>query len=207
MPYRIEDGKGSRFRASIFEHKVRTFAVESSLMNHLLLEPLEGLLAPRIGVFEFFVVTSVAGSGSSLIYMVNNDPENFILIDRIYTNAIVSSTTLPNTSTYISLIMGSSLTPGTGNTIILANLNEAIINIQPEVTILNKATTSGGAESMRRYIQLDRTYFQEILPQKEDGIILGTGNSVELFLNTLSSTTINVSMRFGVANPDDMEFS
>jgi hypothetical protein len=204
IPYRIEDGKGSRNRTQIFQHRLRTLATSVSLINHFSQEPTEGeAVIPTTGVFDARVLSEVAGSGASLMYLVNNSPDNFIVIDRVYTNEIICATPTPDTSTYVSIIMGSAITPGTGTLITTINTNRAIGFIQPDITLLNGAITSGGVESERRYINPARVYGQEMLPQKEDGIILGKGNSIEFFLNTLSSTTISTDMRFAVVTMED----
>lgn len=206
MPYRIEDGKGSRNRTSVFEGRVATFAVESSLLNHVSSEANETNSPPIEGTFDIRAFSSVAGSGGSLIYMVNNDPNNFVIIDRIYTNAIISSATLPDASTFIQVLMARTFTAGTGTPIRSLNTNQSIIGVQPQITLLNGATTAGGVENSRRYININRVYFQEPIIQKSDGIILGRGNSFELFLATRSSTTIELDMRFAIAGPDDLGF-
>jgi hypothetical protein len=205
MGYRIEDGKGSRSKACVFENRLRTFAVEASLMNHVSAEVNKiPAVDPVTGVYDIRVVTPVAGSGMSLIYVANNDPDHYLNVDRIFTNASESAATLPNTSTYVSIIMGSALTAGTGTTLAVDNLNQSIVNVQPLITVLNGATTSGGVESSRRYLSSNRVYFNEPLAQKSDGIILGKGNSMEIFLSTLSSTTIEVDMRFAMIPPEDI---
>jgi hypothetical protein len=174
------------------------------LINHISGEPTEGeSIIPTTGVYDVQAVTSVAGSGGSLIYLVNNNINNFIIVDRMYTNAIVSATTLPDTSTYVQVLMGSVLTPGTGTPIFMVNTNQAIVDIQPDVTMLNAATTSGGVELSRRYPSISRVYFQEPIIQKSDGIILGKGNSIEFFLASLTSATVEVNMRFGVIPKED----
>lgn len=206
MGYRIEDGKGSRSRAAVFEGRTRTLAVESSLMAHISAEANETDASPIEGVFDIRAFSSVAGSGGSLIYMVNNDPDNFVVIDRMYTNAIVSNAALPDASTYISIIMGSAFTAGTGTPLKSFNTNQSIIDVQPQITLLNSATTSGGVENSRRYVNISRVYFQEPVIQKVDGIILGAGSTFELFLATLSSTTVEVDMRFAMTSPDDLGF-
>ena len=205
MGYRVEDGKGSRNRTQILEGRIRVFAASVSLINHLSGEPLEGeAIIPTTGMYDVQTVTSVAGSGASLIYLVNNSTDNFVIIDRMYTNTIVSATTLPNTSTYIQVLMGSVLTPGTGTPIFMVNTNQAIVDIQPDVSMLNVATTSGGVELSRRYLNIGRVYFQEPIIQKSDGILLGKGNSMEFFLQTLTSTTVEVNMRFGIVGKEDV---
>jgi hypothetical protein len=207
MPYRIEDGKGSRNRAAIAEDRVRVFAASVSLINHISGEPTEGeSIIPTTGIYDVQTVTSVAGSGASLIYLVNNSPGDFVMIDRMYTNTIVSATTLPDTSTYVRILMGSVFTAGTGTPIFMVNTNQAIIDIQPDATMLNLATTSGGVELSRRYLSISRVYFQEPIIQKSDGIILGKGNSIEFFLATLTSTTVEVNMRFAVVTKEDLGF-
>lgn len=195
MPFKLEDGKGSRFRAGVVVNRLKTSAVSVSPANYVSQEPIENN-NPNVGVYEVRAVSSVAGSGSSLIYLVNNNPVNLVLIDRIYTNEILSAISLPDSSTYISVIMRSVFASGTGTSLFSVNVNNAIADIQPNVTILNGAVTSGGVESYRTYLNTNRVYFQEPLPQKVDGIILATGNSIELFLNTLSSTTIETNMRY-----------
>lgn len=209
MGYRIEDGKGSRSRTSVFENRTRTLAVENSLLNHISSEinEIPHPIAPTVGVYDTRVITSVAGSGASLLYLVNNDPDNFVLIDRMYSNTIVSATTLPDTSTYIQILYGRAFTAGTGTAIIARNTNQSVIDVPPQVNLLNGATTSGGVENSRRYLNISRVYFQEPVIQKSDGIILGTGNSMEIFLSTLTSTTIELDMRFAMSNPDDLGFA
>jgi hypothetical protein len=205
MPYRFEDGKGSRDRAAVFIGRVRTLSVSPSLMNHISNEINENdNVPPIIGVYDVSTTTFVAGSGSSLIYLVNYDTVNYVNIDRIFTGAIASSTTLPDTSTYLTVRMGSTFAAGTGTPLPAINLNKAIINVQPEVTILTGATTSGGVETLRRYPTINRIYRQEVIPQKSDGIILGTGNSMEIFLSTLTSATVSVELRFGMVDPKDL---
>lgn len=207
MGYRIEDGKGSRSRTAVFENRTRTLSTVTSLMNHISSAVSEPGMHPTItGIFESIALSSVAGSGGSLIYLVNNDPVNFVIIDRIITNTFISSATLPNASTFIQVLMSSTFTPGTGIPIIVDNTNQSIVNVQPNATILHGATTSGGVELSRRYVNISRVYFQEPIIQKSDGIILGKGNSIELFLSTNASTSIEVNMRFAVADPDNLEF-
>lgn len=205
MPYRIEGGKGSRGRAQIIQHRLRTFATSVSLINHISAKPVEGeVLVPTTGMYDARAISSVAGSGGSIIYLANNSPDNFVMIDRMYTNTVISAAALPNTSTYIQILMRSAFTTGTGTIINADNTNQTIINIQPDITLLNAARTSGGVELSRRYLNISRTYFQEPIIQKSDGIILGKGNSIEFFVATLTSTTTEVNMRFGVVSKDDI---
>jgi hypothetical protein len=180
------------------------FAVSVPLINHYAGEPIEGeAVIPTTGMFDTRAFSDVAGSGMSLLYLVNNSPDNFVIIDRCYTSEAVSAATLPDTSTYVSMMMGSTFTPGTGTPITAINTNRAIGFIQPDITLLNGAITSGGVESERRYVNTSRVYEQEIVPQKSDGIILGKGNSIEFFLNTLSSIAISIDMRFAVVTKED----
>jgi hypothetical protein len=175
------------------------------LINHWSGEPTEGeAVIPTTGTFDTRVYTDVAGSGMSLVYMVNNSTDNFVIIDRFFTEAVTCATPTPDTSTYVSIIMGSALSPGTGTLITAINTNRAIGFIQPDITLLNGATTSGGVESERRYLNINRVYEQEMIRQKSDGIVLGKGNSFEAFLNTLSSTAISVDMRFAVVSKEDV---
>jgi hypothetical protein len=205
MAYHVEDGKGSRDRAQVIENRVRIFAASVSLINHYAGEPTEGeAVVPTTGMFDARTVTSVAGSGGSLIYLANNSLDNVVVIDRMYTNAIVSATALPNTSTYVQVLMGSAITPGTGTIITATNTNRAIGFVQPDITLFNGATTSGGVENTRRYLNISRVYFQEPIIQKSDGIILGTGNSIEFFLATLTSATVEINMRFGIVTTEDV---
>ncbi len=207
MPYRVEDGKGSRSRSEVTENKIREFAVSVPKTNYMAGETIEReFVVPSTGIYDVAVVSSVAGSGGSLLYLVNNDPDNFVIVDRIYSNPVVSATTLTDTSTYIQILMGSILTSGTGSILYANNTNQAIVDIQPNVTMLNGAVTSGGAELSRKYPNTNRVYFQEQIFQESDGIILGKGNSIELFLATTSSTYIDVSLRFGMMSRDNMEF-
>jgi hypothetical protein len=207
MGYRIEDGTGSRNKANIFENKVREFAASVSLINHLSGEPIEGeQVVPTTDVYESRTISYVAGSGGSLIYLVNNSPSNFVVVDRTYTNEILPSSGLPNTSTYVQVLMSRVFTAGTGTQIVAVNSNRAIPDIQPDITLLNGATTSGGVELSRRYLNINKVYFQEPIVQKSDGIVLGKGNTIELFLATLTSATVETNMRFAVVTKEDLGF-
>lgn len=207
MPYRFEDGKGSRDRAAVFGNRLRTLSTEVSLMNHISAEVNEHteIIIPVIGTFDLRTAVSANGSGVSLLFLRNDDSTNFINVDRVFTGVVATSATLPDPNTYISILFGSTVAVGTGTTLKVDNTNQSIINVQPIATMLTGATTSGGVESLRRYLTLNRVYRQELIPQKSDGIILGTGNSMEVFLFTTSSTTIEVSFRFAMVDPDDLD--
>ena len=161
-------------------------------------------ITPVVGVYDIRNSMIVAGSGGSLIYLVNNDPDNFVIVDRVYTNTIESSATLPDTSTFIQILMSRVLSSGTGTTLIAHNTNNSIIDVQPQTTILTNATTSGGVELLRRYPDISRVYFQQPIIQNSDGIILGEGNNIEVFISTLSSSVVEIDMRFAIASHEDL---
>jgi hypothetical protein len=205
MAFKIEDGMGSRNRASIFNDRLRTFSTETSLIGHTSAERSSPLPHETIiGTFEARISSSVAGSGGSLLYFVNNDTRHFVIVDRIFITEVSCAIQTPDPNVYVSLLMNSTVDINTGTSLIAYNTNQSIINIQPDITILNGATTSGGVESMRKYLNISNPYPRELVVQKSDGIIIGNQNAMEVRLISNASANISTSMRFCVMNIEKM---
>ena len=198
----IEDGKGSINKVEIMEDRLRTFSVQDSLMNH------DSVVHKN--VFDSRAVTSITDVGvvRNLQSLINFDLYNAILIDRIYINTIASSTTLPNSSTFVTICIGRS---GTGGTIInTQNENKCVLDIQPNIQLrTNEVQTAVvGTEMYRVYPELGEV--KEMLPQNSDGIILppgiitGSNNTIQIWASTSNSTTIESFMKFVVGFSEDL---
>lgn len=175
-------------------------------MNHLSVEEehqtvfdIEGTITLASGV------TNV--SGGVVIFVQNNDPSKFLVVDRIYVQTAQQGVTLPQTSSYFSVGFGRTYTSG-GNTITPVNenrftTNTALVTAVNSVTLLG--VTGTFTESLRSYPDSTGRVF-EIVPQGSDGIILTRGNSIEIDINAgiLNSGTAYAAMRFAMVLPGHM---
>lgn len=191
--------------AEVFDNRLRTFSVQDSLMNHLSVENEHQTVYDAMGVI---VITSgtTGVSGGVVLFVQNNDPTRFLLVDRIYVQVAQPATVLPLASTYFSVGFGRTYTSG-GTTITPVNENRFTTNIAI-VTSVNSTTLLGltgtFTEALRFYPQSGPVF--EIVPQGSDSIILTRGNSIEVDFSSglLGSGVALAVMRFAQALPGHM---
>jgi hypothetical protein len=206
MGITIEDGLGSGELAEVFDNRLRTFAVQDSLMNHLSVEPEHQTVFDAIGTIV--VASGVTGvSGGVVLFVQNNDPTRFVIVDRIYVQVAQPASVLPLTSTYFSVGFGRTYTSG-GNVIATVNENRFTTNVSV-VTAVNSTgavlgLTGTFTEALRFYPQSGPVF--EIVPQAGDSIILTRGNSIEVDFNSglLGSGIAMAVMRFAQVLPGHM---
>jgi hypothetical protein len=207
MGITIEDGLGTGEMAEVFDNRLRTFAVQDSLMNHLSVEPEHQTVYEAIGTIV--IASGVTGvSGGVVLFVQNNDPTRFVIIDRIYVQVAQPATgVLPLTSTYFSIGFGRTYTSG-GNVIAAVNENRFTTNAAV-ATVVNSTgailgLTGTFTEALRFYPQAGPVF--EMVPQAGDSIILTRGNSIEVDFNTglLGSGIALAVMRFAQVLPGHM---
>jgi hypothetical protein len=207
MGITIEDGLGTGELAEVFDNRLRTFAVQDSLMNHLSVEPEHQTVFDTVG--SIVVGSGVtATSGGVVLFVQNNDPARFLIVDRIYVQvAQPVAAALPQTSTFFSIGFGRTyLSGGAGLTVV--NENRFTTNTA-NATVVNAAgallgVTGSFTEALRFYPQAGPVF--EIVPQAGDSIILTRGNSIEVDFNAglLGSGIAMAVMRFAQVLPGHM---
>jgi hypothetical protein len=206
MGITIEDGLGSGEMAEVFDNRLRTFAVQDSLMNHLSVEPEHQTVYDAFGTIV--IASGITGvSGGVVLFVQNNDPVRFLIVDRIYVQIAQPAAVLPLQSTYISVGFGRTYLSG-GNVITPVNENRFTTN----VAIATVANSTGAilgltgtfTEALRYYPQGGPVF--EIVPQAGDSIILTRGNSIEVDLSAglLGSGVALAVMRFAQVLPGHM---
>lgn len=202
----IEDGMGTGELAEVFENRLRTFSVQDSLMNHTSIDSDHQTVFDTFGTIV--VVSGMTGVSAGIILFVqNNDPTRFLVVDRIYIQvAQPVAAALPQTSTYFSVGFGRIFTSG-GTVLTPVNENRFTTNVA-NVTAVNSTALLGVTgtftEAMRFYPQSGPVF--EIVPQGADSIILVRGNSIEVDINAglLGSGTALAVMRFAMILPGHM---
>lgn len=205
MGIQIEDGLGSGEMAEVFDNRLRTFAVQDSLMNHISAESEHQTVYDAFGTIV--IASGVTGvSGGVVLFVQNNDPVRFLVVDRIYVQVAQPAAVLPLQSTYFSVGFGRTYTSG-GTTITPVNENRFTKNVAV-VTAVNSTALLGltgtFTESMRFYPQGGPVF--EIVPQGADSIILTRGNSIEVDFSSglLGSGVALAVMRFAQILPGHM---
>lgn len=202
----IEDGLGSGECAEVFDNRLRTFAVQDSLMNHISTDPEHQTVYDVIGTVV--IASGMTGvSGGVVLFVQNNDTTRFLVVDRIYLQVATPVAVLPMTSTYFSLGFGRTYMSG-GAALATVNENRFTTNIAI-VTSVNSTgvilgLTGTVTEAMRFYPQGGPVF--EMVPQGSDSIILTRGNSVEVDFNAglLGSGIALAVMRFAQILPGHM---
>ena len=207
MGITIEDGLGTGNMAEVFDNRLRTFAVQDSLMNHLSVEPEHQTVFDVVGsIVVGSGVTST--SGGVVLFVQNNDTTRFLVVDRIYVQVaqpVVAS--LPQTSTFFSIGFGRTYLSG-GAALSVVNENRFTTNTA-NATAVNSAgallgVTGSFTEALRFYPQAGPVF--EMVPQAGDSIILTRGNSIEVDFNAgiLGSGIALAVMRFAQVLPGHM---
>lgn len=207
MGITIEDGLGTGEMAEVFDNRLRTFAVQDSLMNHLSIEPEHQTVFDAFGTIV--IASGITGvSGGVVLFVQNNDPSRFVIVDRIYVQiAQPVAAALPQTSTYFSVGFGRTYTSG-GNVIATVNENRFTTNISVTTAVNSTGAILGltgtFTEALRFYPQAGPVF--EIVPQAGDSIILTRGNSIEVDFNSglLGSGIALAVMRFAQVLPGHM---
>lgn len=192
--------------AEVFDNRLRTFAVQDSLMNHMSAETEHQTVYDSFGTIV--IASGITGvSGGVVLFVQNNDPTRFLVVDRIYVQIAQPATVLPLQSSYFSVGFGRTYTSG-GNVIAAVNENRFTTNTAV-ATVVNSTgavlgLTGTFTESMRFYPQSGPVF--EIVPQGSDGIILTRGNSIEVDFNAglLGSGIALAVMRFAQVLPGHM---
>jgi hypothetical protein len=204
MSYNIEDGKGSRNKATVFAKRMRAFANEASLMNNI---SSHDVTSGPIGVYNSRVSGVVGGFGTGVYmqYIQNNDPINVLVIDRIYVNTFLASG-IPEPSTFASIRAGSqpTITAGTGTPIqfVNENQNNFILNTPPNVTLLSQPIFSvipaDFLDLTTMFLQLGKKF--EMIPQGSDPLLLSARKALSIFVTnyTVSNLSIDTFVRFAM---------
>jgi hypothetical protein len=147
-------------------------------------------------------------SGGVVLFVQNNDPTKFLIVDRIYVQvAQPVAAALPQTSTFFSVGFGRTYLSG-GAALTVVNENRFTTNT-PNATVVNAAgallgVTGSFTEALRFYPQAGPVF--EMVPQAGDSIILTRGNSIEVDFNAglLGSGIAMAVMRFAQVLPGHM---
>src|SRR3972149_8600985 len=179
MGLQIEDGTGSGTLVQVSDNRLRAFAVNVPLTNHISVE------ATNQTVFTAIGTATVVSGTTVLLHVINNDPSNLLVMDRV----VVQGTNLggiPTSGTYFSLGYGRTVTSG-GTSITPVNLNRTAVNVaNVTATASNPNMTGTFVESNRWLVQANGTAF-ELIHSASDDIILGRANTVEVQLNSNTS--------------------
>lgn len=174
-------------------------------MNHLSVESEHQTVYDAFGTIV--IASGVTGvSGGVVLFVQNNDPVRFLVVDRIYVQVAQPAVVLPFQSTYFSVGFGRTYTSG-GAVITPVNENRFTTNVAI-VTAVNSNTILGltgtFTEALRFYPQGGPVF--EIVPQGADAIILTRGNSIEVDFNSglLGSGIALAVMRFAQVIPGHM---
>lgn len=196
MGLQIEDGTGSGTLVQVSNNRLRAFAVNVSLTNHISLDQDNQTVFSTIGT-----ATVVSGT-TVLLHIINNDPSNLLVIDRV----IVQGTNLggvPTSGTYFSLGYGRTVTSG-GTALTPVNLNRTATKVaNVTATASNPNMTGTFVESHRWLVQGNGQAF-EIIPVGTNDIILGRSNTVEIQLNSNTSGNILTNFKFFMTTPEHM---
>ena len=175
-------------------------------MNHISADPEHQTVYDSVGTIV--IASGVTGvSGGVVLFVQNNDPTRFLVVDRIYCQVAQPATVLPLQSTYFSVGFGRTYLSG-GATIAAVNENRFTTNVAV-ATVVNSTgailgLTGTFTEALRFYPQGGPVF--EIVPQGSDGIILTRGNSIEIDFNAglLGSGVALAVMRFAQILPGHM---
>lgn len=198
MGYRIEDGRGARLKAELIENRLRTIAIGASLMNHI---SQDEVTSGPIGVYSSRANALIsAGSGIPVQYILNNDPLNVMIIDRIYINAYHTAGTLPDSKVFVDICCSPPLPPITfGGAVpiqfVNENLNNFKTNTPPNATLL--ATAGISTANLSTVPVINRMYPTlgdniEMIRQGSDPLILGLNEVMLLVANNLSAADFNI---------------
>ena len=202
MGLQIEDGTGSGQLVEVSDNRLRAFAVNVSLTNHLSLEQANQTVFTVVG-------TAVIVSGTTVVlHVINNDPSDMLVIDRVAVQAIPSIISgpgsAPSSGTYFSLGYGRTVTSG-GTVVTPINLNRTATKVaNVTATSSNPNMTGTFVESHRWLVQGSGAAFELITPASND-IILGRANTVEIQYNsTITSATMLTIFKFFMTTPEHM---
>lgn len=197
MGIQIEDGTGSGQLVEVSDNRLRAYAVNISLTNHISLEQSNQTVFTAVGT-----ATVVSGT-TVLLHVINNDQSDLLVIDRVVVQATGLGGTLPTSGTYFSLGYGRTVTSG-GTAITPVNLNRTATKVaNVTATSLNPNMTGTFVESHRWLVQSNGQAF-ELIPTATDDIILGRSNTVEIQLNSNTSGNILTIFKFFMATPVHM---
>ncbi len=197
MGIMIEDGTGSGKLAKVSDERLRTFSVSSSLTNHISSEQENQTVFTAIGT-----ATVVSGT-TVLLHIINNDPSDLLVVDRVMIQAAGLGGTLPLSGTYFSLGYGRTVTSG-GTSITPVNLNRTSTNAADvTATSSNPNMTGTFVESHRWIVQSNGQAF-EFINAASDDIILGRSNTVEIQLNSNTSGNILTVFKFFMTTTEHM---
>lgn len=206
MGITIEDGLGTGNMAEVFDNRLRTFSVQDSLMNHMSAESEHQTVFDAQGTLT--LASGVTGtSGGVALFVQNNDPTRFLVVDRIYVQVAQQGITLPQASSYFTVGFGRTYTSG-GTVITPVNenrftTNAAVVTTVNSVTLLGLTGTF--TEAMKLYPPSTGAAV-EIVPQGADSIILTRGNSIEVDFASgiINSGSATAFMRFAMILPGHM---
>lgn len=197
MGIMIEDGTGSGKLAQVSDERLRTFAVSSSLTNHI------SAGHDNQTVFTAIGTATVVSGTTVLLHVINNDQSNLLVLDRVTVQASGLGGTLPLSGTYFSLGYGRTVTSG-GTAITPVNLNRTATNAaNVTATSSNPNMTGTFVESHRWLVQSNGQVFELITP-KSDDIMLGRSNTVEVQLNSNTSGNVLTIFKFFMTTPEHM---
>lgn len=195
MGLQIEDGTGSGELAEVSDNKLRVFAVNDSLTNHISVDSANQTVFIATGT-----ATVVSGTVVAL-HIINNDPSNLLVIDRVYVQG-VGMGGLPTSTAFFSLGYGRTVTSGI--TVTPVNLNRTATKVaNVTATTSNPNITGTFVESHRWFVQANGQAF-ELIPAGTDDIILGRSNTVEIQLSSQTSGSILTVFKFFMTTPTHM---
>ena len=197
MGLQIEDGTGTGQLVEVSDNRLRAFAVGVSLTNHISLEQDNQTVFTALG-------TSTVVSGTTvLLHIINNDPSNLLVVDRVVVQSAGLGGTLPLSGTYFSLGYNRTVTSG-GTVLTPVNLNRTATKVaNVTATSGNPNMTGTFLESHRWLVQANGVAFELITPESND-ILLGRSNTIEVQLNSNTSGNILTIFKFFMATAEHM---
>lgn len=194
MPYILEDGQGSRNKTAVFANKIRAFADEVSLMNHISSE--------NETVFTIRSTTdSTIGTTNDAIDFVNTDPTLLIVVDRIYVQVFSSGVSLPTPNFNIAAYVINASAIAGNIPYIPVNENQSVTN-PPNVSFGTSFTIFTRLNTV--FPSLGDTI--ELIPQSSNGIILGFMNGIDIssFNATGTHVLYESFIQFAMVPPGNM---
>jgi hypothetical protein len=197
---------GTGVCAEVFDNRLRTYAVQDSLMNHISIEEDHQTVYDVVGTV--IITSGTTGvSGGVVIFVQNNDPNRFLVVDRIYVQVAQPAAVLPIPGTFFTVGFGRTYLSG-GTALTAVNENRFTTNTAIATTVNSTGALLGltgtVTEAMRFYPSGGPVF--EIVPQGSDSIILTRGNSIEVDFTSglLGSGTALAVMRFAQILPGHM---
>lgn len=200
MGIQLEDGLGSGVLAQIINDRVRVLSVASSLTNHLS-TTLETVYTV-IGTYVF------AGAAATVypLFIRNDDPNNFLVIDSVLVQAVgmTGGTATPSVAEYFSLGLTQTYTVG-GTDVVPVNLNRVSTNAATGIFKQGNPTLGGTLLESHRVYPIAGSIPNEPVIVRGNDLILGRGKSLTIrYTSDKTAGTVMACIKFFYATAGHM---